>query len=66
MKHKHDLSERLNTLKSAIRDKNQALKQHQQPFGYNFLQDSTAKRLEAMRVMIILFYGDRVFNLTLT
>ena len=52
MKHKHDLSERLTTLKSAIRDKNQALKQHQQPFGYSSLQDSTTKRLEAMRVMI--------------
>ena len=52
MKHKHDLSERLTTLKSAIRDKNHALKQHQQPFGYSSLQYSTAKRLEDMRVMI--------------
>jgi hypothetical protein len=52
MKNKHDLSERLTTLKSTIREKNQALKQNQQPFGYSSLQDSNFKRLEAMRAMI--------------
>ena len=52
MNNKHDLNERMNTLKSSIRDKNQTLKQHQQPFGYKSLQDSAAKRLEAMQVMI--------------
>jgi hypothetical protein len=52
MNNKHDLNERMNTLKSSIRDKNQTLKQHQQHFGYSSIQDSAAKRLEAMQVMI--------------
>ena len=52
MNNKHDLNERLSTLKSSIRDKKQILKQHQLPFGYSSLQDSSAKRLEAMQVMI--------------
>jgi hypothetical protein len=52
MNNKHDLNERMSTLKSSIRDKKQTLKQHHQPFGYNSLQDSAAKRLEAMQVMI--------------